>query len=133
MRGLRMLRKRKTRRGNRFLTAYVKFSIIMFLQKIYGDYCECDNFSCERHDGLLCSGPNNGICDCGVCKCKPEWTGPNCACKKSNETCYDPKTGVLCNGHGVCECGKCKCDSTDVGKQYLLESMTDRQTMVIPI
>ncbi|TNN28913.1 Integrin beta-5 [Liparis tanakae] len=31
--------------------------------KIYGGYCECDDFSCARHKGVLCSGrPPVGHC-----------------------------------------------------------------------
>lgn len=26
--------------------------------KIYGSFCECDDFSCARHKGILCSGRN---------------------------------------------------------------------------
>ncbi len=25
-------------------------------QRIYGDYCECDDFSCPRKNDLVCSG-----------------------------------------------------------------------------
>ena len=25
-------------------------------EQVYGDNCECDNFSCDRHNGKLCSG-----------------------------------------------------------------------------
>ncbi|XP_050504277.1 integrin beta-PS isoform X2 [Diabrotica virgifera virgifera] len=87
-------------------------------ERIYGKYCECENFSCERHDGKLCSGPDHGICDCGVCHCKEEWSGPNCACAKSNATCYAPGVtdGKICSGHGTCECGVCHCDVTDEGR-----------------
>nr|CAI5868361.1 unnamed protein product [Callosobruchus analis] len=87
-------------------------------ERVYGPYCECDNFSCEHHDGKLCSGPEHGECDCGICRCTEEWTGPNCACRKSNATCYAPDTadGLLCSGHGVCECGVCKCDTTEDGR-----------------
>nr|XP_023020280.1 integrin beta-PS isoform X1 [Leptinotarsa decemlineata]XP_023020284.1 integrin beta-PS isoform X1 [Leptinotarsa decemlineata] len=87
-------------------------------ERIYGRYCECDNFSCERHDGELCSGPKHGICDCGVCDCTDDWTGSNCACKKSNSTCYVPgvDNGEICSGHGICECGVCKCETTEDGR-----------------
>lgn len=88
------------------------------LQEIYGTYCECDNFSCERHEGLLCSGPDHGTCDCGACICKEGWTGTNCACKASTETCIPPGGGPVCSGHGVCECGACKCDVTEEGGRY---------------
>ncbi|XP_019867658.2 integrin beta-PS isoform X2 [Aethina tumida] len=87
-------------------------------EHVYGDYCECDDFSCERHNGKLCSGPDHGICDCGKCRCQEGWDGPNCACQKSNATCYLPgvENGEICSGHGVCECGVCKCESTEDGR-----------------
>ncbi|KAJ8936075.1 hypothetical protein NQ314_012510 [Rhamnusium bicolor] len=87
-------------------------------ERIYGKYCECDNFSCERHNGKLCSGPDHGICDCGECHCKEEWTGSNCACKKSNATCFTPGVvdGKICSGHGECECGVCVCENTSEGR-----------------
>ncbi|ERL93211.1 hypothetical protein D910_10507, partial [Dendroctonus ponderosae] len=83
-------------------------------EKIYGDYCECDNFSCERHMGELCSGETHGTCDCGVCNCKPGWTGSNCACEESNAGCYPPDVieGEICSGHGMCVCGACVCEDT---------------------
>ncbi|XP_060528890.1 integrin beta-PS isoform X2 [Cylas formicarius] len=88
---------------------------IIFFQRIYGDYCECDNFSCERHMGELCSGESHGTCDCGICRCKPGWTGPNCACEESNAGCYAPDVihGQICSGHGTCECGVCKCENSE--------------------
>lgn len=87
-------------------------------ERIYGDFCECDNFSCERHDGKLCSGPEHGICDCGQCVCKPGWTGTDCSCQESNATCYLPDVvdGAICSGHGSCVCGVCKCDTTEEGR-----------------
>ncbi|XP_076250227.1 position-specific antigen beta subunit myospheroid isoform X1 [Rhynchophorus ferrugineus] len=84
------------------------------VENIYGDYCECDNFSCERFMGELCSGETHGVCDCGVCKCKPGWTGPNCACEDSTAGCYAPDVigGEICSGHGTCVCGQCVCENT---------------------
>ena len=41
-----------------------------------GDYCECDNFSCDRYNGELCSGPDHGVCQCGKCVCNSEWDSP---------------------------------------------------------
>lgn len=57
---------------------------------ISGKYCECDNFSCERDQGLLCGGPEHGICECGHCNCKPGWMGEDCTCRASNDTCMPP-------------------------------------------
>jgi len=87
-------------------------------EKIYGNFCECDNFSCDRHDGQLCSGPSHGICECGQCTCKDSWGGNACECKLSTETCYAPDVldGEICSGHGECQCGTCVCDSTEEGR-----------------
>ncbi|KAH8420291.1 hypothetical protein KR009_008821 [Drosophila setifemur] len=83
---------------------------------ISGHFCECDNFSCERNKNMLCSGLDHGICDCGRCICKPGWTGSNCGCLASNDTCMPPGGGEICSGHGVCECGVCKCAVNEQGR-----------------
>uniref|UniRef100_A0A1I8PZ80 Integrin beta n=1 Tax=Stomoxys calcitrans TaxID=35570 RepID=A0A1I8PZ80_STOCA len=83
---------------------------------ISGRFCECDNFSCERHEQQLCSGPDHGTCDCGVCACKAGWSGSACNCKTSIESCYPPGGGEICSGHGDCVCGKCECKSTEEGR-----------------
>lgn len=83
---------------------------------ISGKFCECDNFSCDRHNGLLCSGPDHGTCQCGVCSCHGHWTGSSCDCFASNETCKNPTTGEICSGNGKCECGQCVCNTTDEGR-----------------
>ncbi|KAL7744460.1 hypothetical protein ACLKA6_001838 [Drosophila palustris] len=83
---------------------------------IYGKYCECDNFSCERNKNLLCSGPDHGTCECNRCNCKPGWAGSSCDCSTSQDTCMPPNGGEICSGHGICECGVCKCKSTDDGR-----------------
>lgn len=85
-------------------------------EKITGQYCECDNFSCDRHNGVLCSGPDQGTCDCGKCVCKTGWTGPACDCRSSNDTCIPPGGGPVCSDKGVCECGVCKCIETEEGR-----------------
>lgn len=88
-----------------------------------GPHCECDNFSCDRYNGELCSGPDHGECVCGKCKCNSEWDMPGytaCECRASNETCITPygeHIGKLCSGHGECECGQCKC-AEDTDGQY---------------
>ena len=49
---------------------------------VSGEFCECDNFSCDRHHGELCSGPDHGECVCGQCVCNSEWDVPGySACK----------------------------------------------------
>jgi len=89
---------------------------------VSGDYCECDNFSCDRYDGKLCSGPDHGVCVCGKCECFAEWNVPGytaCECRASNETCITPygeHIHKLCSGHGTCECGECKCFETEEGQ-----------------
>lgn len=76
--------------------------------KIYGKYCECDNFSCHRANGLICAG--HGYCDCGRCHCNSDWTGDACDCPTSILTCIDPQNSrVRCNDHGDCLCGNCRC------------------------
>lgn len=84
---------------------------------ISGAFCECDNFSCDRHNGLLCSGPDHGTCNCGVCDCNPKYHGTACDCLASNETCINPQgNGEVCSGKGQCSCGACICDTTDEGR-----------------
>ncbi|XP_069838890.1 integrin beta-6 isoform X2 [Dendropsophus ebraccatus] len=79
--------------------------------RVYGSRCECDDFSCVRHGGLLCGG--HGICDCGECICKSGWTGQYCNCTTSIDSCIS-ETGTLCSGRGRCECGRCICNSPGV-------------------
>ncbi|XP_028257326.1 integrin beta-6 [Parambassis ranga] len=74
--------------------------------RIYGPYCECDNYSCVRFRGELCGG--HGVCDCGECHCRSGWTGEYCNCSTSTDACVS-EDGVLCSGRGKCECGQCVC------------------------
>merc|ERR1719410_468034 len=100
---------------------------------VSGEFCECDNFSCDRHDGQLCSGPQHGECVCGQCVCNSDWDVPGysaCECRASNETCITPYgkfVNQLCSGHGTCECGECKCEETEEG-QYSGEFCEDCPT-----
>jgi len=88
-------------------------------EKITGKYCECDNFSCEWVDAQLCGGPARGECNCGVCQCKPGWSGSNCNCATTTDTCKSPVNGLICSGHGECQCGACKCKSDEAsGMKY---------------
>ncbi|XP_069381857.1 integrin beta-6 isoform X2 [Paralichthys olivaceus] len=74
--------------------------------RIYGPYCECDNYSCVRFRGELCGG--HGVCDCGDCHCQSGWTGEYCNCSTSTEACMS-EDGTVCSGRGKCECGHCVC------------------------
>ncbi|KAF7667920.1 hypothetical protein LDENG_00041540 [Lucifuga dentata] len=74
--------------------------------RIYGPYCECDNYSCVRFRGELCGG--HGECDCGECHCHSGWTGEYCNCSISAEACMSGD-GTLCSNRGKCECGRCVC------------------------
>ncbi|KAI4464726.1 integrin beta subunit [Holotrichia oblita] len=79
-------------------------------QMIYGKFCECDNFSCERINGEVCNGPDHGKCSCGNCTCLPGWKGNACNCRDTTATCMGPTSnGKICSGHGNCICGECQC------------------------
>ncbi|XP_043581912.1 integrin beta-PS-like [Bombus pyrosoma] len=79
----------------------------------YGKYCECDNFSCKRSEGLVCGG--RGKCECGTCNCLPGWGGETCDCKETNSTCISSngETMEICSGRGDCICGSCHCHEKD--------------------
>ncbi|KAG8559849.1 hypothetical protein GDO81_017474 [Engystomops pustulosus] len=79
--------------------------------RVYGPRCECDDFSCVRHGGLLCGG--HGICDCGECICHSGWTGQYCNCTTNIDSCIS-ETGTVCSGRGRCECGRCICNNPGV-------------------
>nr|ACY82398.1 integrin [Penaeus vannamei] len=83
---------------------------------VSGKFCECTNFLCDRHNGLLCSGPDHGECVCNECKCKPGWTGEACNCEDSESNCVNPDTGDICSNQGKCECNQCKCYETADGR-----------------
>ncbi|XP_053708367.1 integrin beta-3a isoform X1 [Synchiropus splendidus] len=74
--------------------------------RVWGKYCECDDFNCPRFKGLLCS--NNGDCNCGFCQCHAGWKGDNCNCTTRTDTCMS-NLGSLCSGRGICQCGVCQC------------------------
>ncbi|XP_051529358.1 integrin beta-6 isoform X2 [Myxocyprinus asiaticus] len=74
--------------------------------RVYGPYCECDDFSCLRFRGELCGG--HGECDCGECVCHAGWMGESCNCSTSSNSCMSAD-GSVCSGRGKCVCGKCKC------------------------
>ena len=89
---------------------------------ITGDYCECDNYSCDRYNGELCSGPDHGECVCGKCRCNSEWDVEGysaCECRASNESCITPfgeHIMKVCSGHGECVCGACRCEEGFSGR-----------------
>uniref|UniRef100_A0A4W3HPM8 Integrin beta n=1 Tax=Callorhinchus milii TaxID=7868 RepID=A0A4W3HPM8_CALMI len=74
--------------------------------RIYGTFCECDDFSCARHKGILCSG--HGECQCGECRCQAGWIGDNCNCSTQTNSCLS-NDGQVCSGRGNCICGQCVC------------------------
>lgn len=86
---------------------------------ISGSYCECNNFSCKRIKGRLCSGTTHGYCDCGKCKCYAGFGGDACECPDNNSTCIDSANGnsEICYGRGECKCGNCECQLID-GYRY---------------
>ncbi|KAM9827001.1 integrin beta-1a isoform 1-T1 [Neosynchiropus ocellatus] len=75
-------------------------------ERYSGQYCECDNFNCDRSGNKVCGG--HGRCDCRVCVCDQNWTGSACDCSLDVSTCM-ASNQAICNGRGVCECGTCKC------------------------
>ncbi|NP_001032312.1 integrin beta-3a precursor [Danio rerio] len=74
--------------------------------KVWGPFCECDDFSCPRSKGQLCSG--NGECFCGSCHCGSGWSGESCDCSTRTDTCMG-SGGLMCSGRGHCVCGVCNC------------------------
>nr|XP_039253013.1 integrin beta-1-B-like [Styela clava] len=87
-------------------------------RKIDGQYCQCDNTSCDRIDGKVCNG--HGTCDCRACVCDEGWSGKACECTADKSGCIDqnsPDSGY-CHGAGKCECGKCTCNVTKSGFEY---------------
>lgn len=75
-------------------------------ERYSGQFCQCDNFNCDRSGNKLCGG--HGRCECRVCICDYPWTGSACDCSLDNSTCM-ASNKQICNGRGTCECGTCKC------------------------
>ncbi|XP_072365303.1 integrin beta-8 [Scyliorhinus torazame] len=76
------------------------------LGRVFGRYCELDNFSCPYHQGRLCAG--NGECKGGECQCYAGWEGESCNCSSSLMSCRTGQ-GQICSGRGACICGRCHC------------------------
>ncbi|XP_063064273.1 integrin beta-7-like [Engraulis encrasicolus] len=71
-----------------------------------GQYCQCEDHSCHRHNNLICGG--NGKCNCGTCECHPNFSGPACECSTLTDQCHT-SGGGLCSHHGQCQCNTCQC------------------------
>ncbi|XP_059178838.1 integrin beta-1-like [Physella acuta] len=84
------------------------------LQTFSGPYCECDDYSCNFYNDLMCGGNERGKCDCGNCKCNDGYNGTACECDLSLDKCTTD-AGLVCNNHGVCKCGVCQCDGQFTG------------------
>ncbi|NWI14815.1 ITB2 protein, partial [Crypturellus soui] len=78
-------------------------------KEIYGTFCECDNMNCEFHNGLPCGGKERGQCYCGECRCKPEYQGSACQCRKSTDGCLNIRRNE-CSNRGKCHCNQCLCN-----------------------
>ncbi|KAL4646149.1 integrin beta-7-like [Arapaima gigas] len=105
-----------------------------------GQFCQCDDTSCDRHNNLICGGKaaqrdavrghvtsqcvcvcvcvcvclsarvsaGKGTCNCGVCECFANYTGPACQCSSFRNKCQT-ETSVECSNHGLCRCNRCHC------------------------
>ncbi|XP_046886999.1 integrin beta-1-like [Hypomesus transpacificus] len=78
------------------------------VEQYIGRYCECDNFTCERANGLLCGG--HGRCECGRCVCDVAWTGSSCECSMGISSCL-ASNQLICNNQGNCMCERCVCSN----------------------
>jgi hypothetical protein len=93
-----------------------------------GEMCECevpegeDPPTCATEDGEPeCSGPSQGYCDCGTCKCFVQqellrennftevYFGDNCECDYKSCGGNLTSEGKLCSGNGECVCSERQC------------------------
>ncbi|CAI9716324.1 integrin beta pat-3 [Octopus vulgaris] len=79
-----------------------------------GQFCECNDYSCEYFDGKLCGGKKRGECVCGKCQCKKGFEGSSCSITKATDRCM-ASNGLLCNGKGICTNNVCTCVGTYKG------------------
>ncbi|KAI4479526.1 hypothetical protein M0804_010923 [Polistes exclamans] len=72
--------------------------------------CGCN---CKDQESSRCQ---NGINECGICKCDPGWSGETCDCDESSWIenrlqCMEDDSEEVCSGKGECTCGRCNCDA----------------------
>lgn len=90
-------------------------------RRFYGEFCQCNDFSCPEDQGKLCAGPDHGVCRCRKCICKDKYYGDVCNIKNCTyfprETqCQKDANSEICGGpeRGECKqdpenCFKCEC------------------------
>lgn len=71
--------------------------------------CGCN---CKDQRSTYCE---NGINECGICKCDPGWSGETCDCDESSWIenklqCINANSTEVCSKRGECICGRCNCD-----------------------
>ncbi|KAK2584328.1 hypothetical protein KPH14_006719 [Odynerus spinipes] len=71
--------------------------------------CGCN---CKDQQSSHCE---NGVNECGICKCDPGWSGETCDCDESSWIenklqCISDNSTKVCSERGECICGRCNCD-----------------------